>query len=86
MKLKSIFLTHEEAGEQIMVAIDTKQFSGLVRSNRTAAEIVNCLKTETTKAQIIQHMLEKYDVREQQIEEDVERILNTLRRIGALDD
>ena len=86
MKLRSIFLTHEADGEQVMVATDTKQFSGLVRSNRTAAEIVNCLKTETTQEQIIQYMLEKYDAGEQQIKEDVERILDILRRIGALDE
>lgn len=86
MKLKDVFLTYEEDGEQIMVASDTKKFSGLVRSNKTAAEIVEALKTETTKEQIVKRLLEKYEVSEERVSVDVERILETLRSIGALDE
>lgn len=86
MKLKDIFLTHNSGEEQVMVSTDTKQFSGLVRSNRTAAEIVDCLKQETTKEQIVGHLLGKYDVERERVEGDVERILQTLRTIGALDE
>ena len=86
MKLKDVFLTYEEDGEQIMVATDTKKFSGLVRSNRTAAEIVDCLKSETTKEQIVKTMQQKYDVSEERLSADVEKILGILREIGALDE
>lgn len=49
MKLKNGFITHEIDGEQIMVATGKISFAGLVRSNKTAAFIVDSLKTETTK-------------------------------------
>ncbi|MBQ9080126.1 MAG: PqqD family protein [Clostridia bacterium] len=85
MKLKSGFITREMADEQIMVS-STGDFSGLIRSNKTAAFIVNCLRTDTTEEEIIKKMLEKYDASEDVIKEDVEKILDTLRGVGALDE
>ncbi|MDO4340964.1 MAG: PqqD family protein [Eubacteriales bacterium] len=87
MKLEDEFITHEtDGGEQIMVAAGEIHFAGLVRSNESAAFIVNCLKTETTKEAIINAMASKYDASEDIIAKDVERILGQLRSIGALDE
>ena len=58
MKLKDGFITHETYGEQIMVSAGNVKFSGLVRSNRTAAFIVDCLKSETSETEIIEKMSE----------------------------
>ncbi|HCO88104.1 MAG TPA: hypothetical protein DIT80_07935 [Lachnospiraceae bacterium] len=60
MKLKDTFITHENDGEHILIDV-TSSFVGLVRSNKTAAFIVECLKTDTTKEQIVEAMYEKYD-------------------------
>lgn len=62
------------------------EFSGMVRSNSTAAEIINMLKSETTREDIILGMLEKYDATRTVIERDVDRILESLRGIGAIDE
>ncbi len=86
MKLKDGFVTHEMNGEQIMVATGSASFSGLVRSNPTAAYIVECLAQPTTKDEIVEKMLAKYDVSREVVDADVEKILNTLRSIGALDE
>lgn len=85
MKLKDGFITHETDGEQIMVSTGNVKFSGLVRSNRTAAFIVDCLKSETSEAEIIEKMAEKYDAPKEIITADVKKILDTLRSIGAID-
>lgn len=47
MKLKDTFVTQEMDGEQVMVEADGG-FAGMVRSNATAAFIIDQLKTETT--------------------------------------
>lgn len=86
MKLKDGFVTHDMGGEQIMVSTGSTAFSGLVRSNGTAAFIVDCLKEETTKEQIVAKMLEKYDAPEAVISADVDKILEKLRSIKALDE
>lgn len=86
MKLKPGFVTHDMDGEQVMVATGNANFSGLVRSNKTAAEIVDALKTDTTQDAIVDMLFAKYDAPREVIERDVVRILDTLRSIGALDE
>ncbi len=73
-------------GEQIMVSVGDTKFAGLVRSNKTAAFIVDCLKSETTKDEIVEAMAEKYDAPKDILTKDVEGILAKLRSIGALDE
>jgi hypothetical protein len=86
MKLKEGFVTQQMGDEQIMVATGAASFSGLVRSNATAAFIVDCLKEDVTAEQIVAKLLEKYDVSEAVVAADVEKILTKLRSIGALDE
>ena len=86
MKLKDGFVTHEMGGEQIMVATGSANFSGLVRSNPTAAFIVDCLKEETTKEQVVEKILAKYVVAAEVAAADVDKIVAKLRSINALDE
>lgn len=86
MKLKDGFITHETDGEQIMVSAGNTKFNGLVRSNRTAAFIVDCLKSETSESEIVKKMTEKYDAPKEIIFKDVKKILDTLRSIGVIDE
>lgn len=83
MKLKDTFITHDSEGEQIL--IDTSSsFAGLVRSNKTAAFIVNLLKKETTKEEIVETLYEKYDAPKEVLEKDVQEVIEKLRTIGAI--
>ncbi len=86
MKLKNGFITHQVGKEQMMVAAGpaAKVFHGLVRSNETAAFIVNCLKKETTEEAIVDAMLEQYEVPRETVSADVHRVVEKLREIGAL--
>ena len=87
MKLKKGFVTHTLGGEQVMVAAGpaARSFHGLVRSNETAAFIVDCLKKETSEQAIVDAMLERYEVSREVVEKDVREILAKLRSIGALE-
>ena len=84
MKLKESFITQEMDGEQIMVA--TGGFAGMVRSNATAAFIVDCLKTDTTEKDILDKMLAKYDGDKNVMAEDIKMVIGKLRKIGAIDE
>lgn len=84
MKLKDTFVTYNAAGEHTMVA--TQGFSGIVRSNKTAAFIVEALKTPTTQEQIVDAMAARYDALREIIEKDVGQVLEKLRSIGAIED
>ena len=85
MKLKSGFITYMSDSEQIMVSAEGG-FSGMVRSNRTAAAIIDLLKEETTREGIIEKMKQIYDAPEGAIERDVDKIIESLRSIGAIDE
>lgn len=85
MRLKNIFITHDSEGEQVLIDV-TSSFAGLVRSNKTAAFIVDCLKTDTTKEQIVDAMYEKYDAPKEVLKKDVDAIIDKLRGIGALEE
>lgn len=88
MKLHDGFITYTTDGEQIMVAAGAAaaHFRGMVRSNRTAAYIVDCLMTETTEMELVDKMAAKFDAHRETIARDVSRILTQLREIGALDE
>ena len=85
MRLKNTFITHDSEGEQVLIDV-TSSFAGLVRSNKTAAFIVDCLKTDTTKEQIVDAMYEKYDAPKDVLQKDVDAIIDKLRGIGALEE
>lgn len=84
MKLKDTFITYNAAGEHTTVA--TEGFSGIVRSNSTAAFIIEALKEPTTLEQIVDAMAAKYDAPRDVLEKDVAETLNRLRGIGAIED
>ena len=69
MKLRNGFITYNSGSEQIMVAAGAASdvFRGMVRSNATAAFIIDCLAREI-------------------IVRDLQKVLDTLRKIGALDE
>ena len=85
MRLKNTFITHDSEGEQVLIDV-TSSFAGLVRSNKTAAFIVDCLKTDTTKEQIVDAMYEKYDAPKEVLKKDVDAIIDKLRGIGAVEE
>ncbi len=85
MKLKKDFITHMSGDEQLMISAGGS-FNGMVRSNKTAAFIIDILKEDTTREAIIAKMLDTYDADEAVISADVDKVLASLRSIGAIDE
>ena len=86
MKLNENFLTQEIDDTQVMVATGDTAFNGIVRSNQTAAEIVDLMKEETTRDAVVDKMCAKYDTSRDEIAADVDMVIATLRKVGALDE
>lgn len=88
MKLRNGFITYNSGSEQIMVAAGAASdvFRGMVRSNATAAYIIDCLKTDITREELAEKLVERYDAPREIIIRDLDRVLNSLRKIGALDE
>lgn len=86
MKLNPKFLTHETKGEHITVSTTGTKFNGLIRSNPTAAFIVESMKADTNESKIVDKILAKYDIDRTTAEKDVADIIGKLRSIGAVID
>ncbi|MCR5611597.1 MAG: PqqD family protein [Clostridiales bacterium] len=86
MKLKNDFVTQTIDDTQFLVAVGGKTFNGIVRSNPTAAFIVDMLREGTTKEEIVDAMCEKYDAPREVISKDVDKVLDTLRGIDAIEE
>lgn len=85
MKLNPNFLTHVTKGEHYMISTGDANFKGIVKSNETAAFIVECLKTDVTEAAIVEKLLTEYeDADRSTVERDVANTIDRLRSIGAL--
>ena len=86
MRLKNDFITQVIDDVQYLVPVGAEPFSGMLRNNKTAAFIVDCLKEETTEEAVVDAMCAKYDAPREKIAEDVKGILSTLRSVGALEE
>ena len=86
VKLKDSFMTQQIEDTQFLVSMGGEDFRGIVRSNKTAAFIVDMLARETDKEAIVEAMCRRYDAPRDLIAADVEEILNTLRSIHALEE
>ena len=86
MRLKNDFVTQVMDGVQYLVPVGAGQFSGMLRNNKTAAVIVDCLKEDTTEEAVVEAMCARYDAPPDEIAADVKRILSTLRSVGALEE
>ena len=85
MKLKNGFVTHDSNGKQILLSA-SGGFNGIVKSNKTAAFIIDCLKEETTVNAIVNALLEKYDAPREVIEKDVNFVIEKLKSINAINE
>lgn len=85
MKIKESFVTHKNKDDYMMIDASGK-FAGLIHSNATTAFIVDCLRNETTREDIIAKMLDKYDATEAEVSEAVDKVIGALNSIGAIDE
>ena len=86
IKLNKGFLVHHNGEESLVVSTGAAAFSGMIRTNRTAARIIGCLEEGADREQIIHRLAQQYDAPTEQIAGDVDRVLDQLRQIGAIDD
>ena len=88
MKLRRGFVTYMSDGEQLMVAAGpaAKLFHGMVKSNATAAFIIDHLKKDTDVDAIADALCEEYDVSKENAAADTQMIVDKLRSIGAIDE
>lgn len=88
MKLKDEFITHSGVDGTILLATgdEARSFHGIVKLNDTAAKIVEALKKETSKEEIVESFAKEYpDVSKETLTKDIENVLSQLESIHAIE-
>lgn len=86
MKINKNFLPHDDGENKLLVSTGATKFSGLVRGNSTAGFIIECLENDTTEDEIVEKMQQEWDVSDEIARKDVQKIIEQLRSIGAIDE
>jgi len=86
MKLKYDFAVREIVGEYVMVPLGTGalEFSGMISTSETGALLVEALKQDVTRQELLAELMAHYDVDEQTANADLDEFLTHLRKLGLL--
>ena len=88
MKLKGEFILREIMGEIIAIPVgDTALgFNGMVCLNPVAYEIWQGLQEGRNRVQLLEEILEKFDVSREEAVADLDEFLSRLREAGLLEE
>ena len=87
MKISDGFLLKTVAGKNIVVSVGSEvNFNGMLTLNDTGVFLWNLLKTHTTKEEMLNKMLNEYEVEENIASCDIDNFLTKLRDAKILED
>jgi hypothetical protein len=88
MKLKGEFVLREVAGEIIVIPVGKTalNFNGMICINGVSAEIWKGLQEEKTKGEILENILQEFDVSREEATADLDVFLHQLRENNLLED
>ena len=86
MKLKYDFAVREIVGEYVMVPLGkgALELSGMISTSETGALLVEALKQDVTREDLLQRILDEYDVDLPTANADLDEFLNQLRKLKIL--
>lgn len=87
MKVEKEFVLREIAGDYIIIPTGKTvlEFNGLITVNEVGVSLWNMLQKEVTLDDLVQGILNEYDVEESVAREDIVEFLDTLADGGILD-
>ncbi len=86
MKIKDGFKLREIAGNFIVVAVGSrvKEFNGVINLNEVSAFIWKKLESNTTEEEIVNALIQEYDVDKQTAEKDCKAFIEKLKEAKLL--
>lgn len=85
MKLKYEFVINEVADNMMAVAVDSDEFAGMVRLNKTGAYIFELLKNDVSEDEIVEALQAKYDATEENLRQTVRGFIESLEKAGVIE-
>ena len=88
MKIRKEFVLREIAGDYVIIPTGktTLTSNGLITVNEVGAALWKMLQSEKSLDDLVQGILDEYDVEESVAREDIQEFLDTLSKNGILDE
>lgn len=88
MRLKPGFIIREVCDEYVIIPTGTTalEFNGLLTVNEIGVELWKLLEEEVTFNQLVEHVLDEYEVDEQTATKDVKEFVDYLMNIQVITD
>jgi len=86
LKLNQHFLSHDVAGQTVIVPTAGAEFHGLIQGNKTLSAIAECLKNDVTEDEIVDTLCKRFNGDREIIASDVAEAISRLKAIGAIDE
>ena len=88
MKIKEGFLIRKVGEQAVVVSVGeaTKIFNGMIRLNDTGEFLWNILIKGAEKEELVDALVEEYEVDRKKAGEDVERFISTLSKPGIIEE
>ena len=86
MRVKKEYVLRELAGQNIVVPVGSEavNFNGVITLNNSGKILFKTLQNETTKKDLIQALLDYYDVTEERAAKDVDAFIDLLEKNNIL--
>jgi len=85
MKLNDNYVLYELGDDKVLVCLDSRQFSGVIKLNSTAAFIVGLMKEEISKDKLAEAIVDHYsDVDTSKALTAIDSVLDSLKDTGAI--
>ena len=86
MRINKEFVLREIAGDYIIIPTGKTvlEFNGLITVNEVGVSLWNMLQEEVTEDDLVQGILDEYDVEEEVAREDIREFINNLVAGGIL--
>lgn len=87
MKVQKEFVLREIAGDYVIIPTGKTvlTFNGLITVNEVGADLWKMLQSDVTFDDLLNGILETYDVDKETAREDIQEFLDTLSKAGILD-
>lgn len=87
MKIKKGFIVRQINNDYVVAAVgeQSKNFNGIIRLNKTAKFIWDMLEKDCKKQDIVQALLQHYDIDKQRAEQDTEHFIQKLEEAEILE-
>ncbi len=87
MKIKEDFILRKVADSYVVVPVNkmTLDFNGIINLNETGAFLFGLLQKGATKQELLDKMLDKYDVTDEIANKDIDNFLSKVKEADILE-